>query len=201
MTPLTQKLREVTSTAHRKIDDALNLSDPSYDNAAYAALLSRWYTLLLPFESAISRHLPRAIVAARRKTPLLLDDLKFLRINHRTLAEADKQHQLPAETPAEAIGSFYVIEGSTLGAQYLSAHFSRTLGMTEDHGGKFFAGYGAETKARWLETKQLIDAVPEQQHSQVIDAANRAFEKTQFWLTSTPELPATTTAPHTFSAL
>jgi heme oxygenase len=47
-----------------------------------------------------------------------------------------------------AVGCLYVLEGATLGGQFISRHLA-TLGIGPANGGLFFHGYGAKTGEMW----------------------------------------------------
>lgn len=61
----------------------------------------------------------------------------------------------PMETPAQRLGVLYVLEGSTLGGQFLRRELAQRLGVP-DGALRYVGGYGAETGARW---KRFLEAL------------------------------------------
>lgn len=84
----------------------------------------------------------------RRKLPHIHADLAVVgkdSFNDPVLFHPDEQSfSLPF-----ALGYMYVIEGSTLGGRIILKHVQERLHLDENNGANFFAGYGAETGAKW----------------------------------------------------
>ncbi len=76
-----------------------------------------------------------------------------------------------------AMGYMYVVEGSTLGGRVILKHIQDKLGLTADHGASFFAGYGAETGARWKAFLSNLTSYAEQsgKGDEIIKGAQHAF--------------------------
>jgi heme oxygenase len=53
------------------------------------------------------------------------------------------------DSRAAAVGAQYVLEGSSLGGQFLSRQLFDRLQLTPERGGAYFAAYGAATGRRW----------------------------------------------------
>jgi heme oxygenase len=72
----------------------------------------------------------------------------------------------------------YVIEGSTLGGRIILKHIHTALGLDENKGASFFAGYGAETGIRWKKIMNIMSgyAVANKCEDEVIAGACHAFE-------------------------
>ena len=82
------------------------------------------------------------------------------------------------------LGCLYVIEGATLGGQVITRHLEKNLGITPESGGAFFAGYGAETGARWKEFCALLTAAAERVsgEDEIVASANDTFATLGRWL-------------------
>lgn len=158
---LIDDLREATQEHHRRTEAALDLVAACASLDRYAGLLSTFYSIYRPLERRLDafdweRHgLDRE---RRRKTPLLEMDLRALERDPNAIREADTS-PIACETPGAAFGVLYVLEGSTLGGQYIRRHVARTLGLDATSGCAFFTGYGENTGRLWRE---------------FVDAANRA---------------------------
>jgi len=59
---------------------------------------------------------------------------------------------------SEIVGMMYPLEGSTLGGQVISKHLRRNLGLTPDHGARFFHGYGDDTESFWSAFIEFAEA-------------------------------------------
>jgi heme oxygenase len=117
----------------------------------------------------------------RRKLPWLRADLEFFQID---MEVADRDAAL-MPTPeitqlGQLVGVLYAIEGSTLGAQFISRHLQENHGLGEGGGARFFTGYGETTQLQWqefIEFSQIIsrDAV------QCQAAEQAAYQTFQFF--------------------
>lgn len=134
-----EAVRAATRDLHQdleRLDAVAHLSDP----VRYSILMQRFAALHIPAEAALAPHLVQ------------VEDLDFAGRSRSALL---KDHAGAAPFPAfptpsaraEALGMFYVLEGSTLGGRVIL----RTLaerGMTGPDLA-FFDPYGSETGARW----------------------------------------------------
>lgn len=90
---------------------------------------------------------------ARRKGEKLRRDLRCLDVE----AIAPPPEALPhLRCLADAFGSLYVMEGSTLGGQVIRRELAEILGVDEHSGAAFYAGYGSQTGPMW---KRFLDAL------------------------------------------
>ena len=117
-------------------------------------------------------------IAARCRAALLEADLRTLGV--------ETTESLPAcwELPdladlASGFGCLYVLEGSTLGGQYISRHIRTTLGVTPETGGRFFHGYGERTGAMWRQFGEAVTAyaVEPETKDRVVAAAVATFRR------------------------
>jgi heme oxygenase len=81
------------------------------------------------------------------------------------------------ETLSYALGAFYVLEGSTLGGRVILKSLPKSIGLSGDGGRCYFAGYGADTGARWESFLANLCNYALSNHceEEVIAGANRAF--------------------------
>ena len=69
----------------------------------------------------------------------------------------------------------YVVEGSTLGGQYIAKHVERRFGFRGGSGNAYFRGYGERTGSMWRSFKDDLIALPEEDTDRVIAAARAMF--------------------------
>lgn len=184
---LRERLRSATRAEHEALEQDLDLLRPDLTLSRYASLLARFHGFYQPWESRLMSHADSALqqfYSTRQKLSLLEADLRYLEIDPARLPLCPR---LPCieSTPA-ALGSLYVIEGSTLGGQLLTRHL-RPLLHLEEGGLQFFASYGDRVGPSWRAFLQLLE-----QHSnpiadeQMIDSARSTFVLMSNWLTGAP---------------
>lgn len=140
-------LKQATWPVHQRLEKRLAVKDRFGDLDSYRAHLSRLLMFHVSAEAAWGPWLKPALsdFAARRKTELLTSDLA-----------AVGGQPLPgiatvpvAASTAAALGSQYVLEGATLGGQYLLPLVERRLGLSAGHGASYLASYGPEVAMMW----------------------------------------------------
>ncbi len=122
---------------------------------------------------------------ARRKLQWLEDDLHFLRgiPGHTSSLPRCQSVPLVDSAPA-AIGCAYVLEGATLGGQFLYKRFNARWGLTGRSGGRFFSGYGTRTARMWREFTGALNAVQLDRAGEAacVAAACSTFDTLTQWL-------------------
>lgn len=181
---LSDKLKEATKTNHQQLEKVLVGKLKAIRSAeGYADVLKLFYGYFGGLELLINNTIGDDILpdnAERRKTQSLANDLQFLGSEIPTKATVD---ELPAlNTPLQALGALYVIEGSTLGGKIISKMMQQQLGL-EAGAMTFFAGYGNRTDQMWETFKNALDhqAQNPEQEAVVIAAANETFLKFGEW--------------------
>lgn len=189
MALLTDTLRSGTRSHHNRIEQRLGLPHSVTSQSAYRELLIGFYGFYLPVEPVLLEKLSslsELCMSERQKLDLLRQDLMALGLATEAIeALPHCFHIPPLESVPQALGCLYVLEGSTLGGQVISAHFTRALGITAETGGQFYRGYGAATASYWRAFKEAANAYsaryPEQD-SLVVESACSAFELLETWL-------------------
>ena len=180
------RLKRETSPQHTAIERQIDLRHVCGSRSAYTQHLARLYGFYRPLEKALWR--TSAVREAglgeeRRKTPLLLDDLRALRAA--PLAALPLCEALPpVAEDAQALGCLYVLEGASLGGRVITRLVRERLGIGPGDGGAFFHGYGEATGAMWDSFRASLDAYarsPERQEA-VIGAARATFDALGAWL-------------------
>lgn len=179
-------LKEATADHHTRAENSpamtLLMSD-RLSATAYGNILAAIWRFIDGFETTLLRQAPemsaRFSYSERVKSPLLLEDLAFLK------------HELPSATSAarvvtgrleqheRALGAMYVIEGATLGGKYVSEHVSRVLGFERPNGVSYFYSYGDRRGSMWNSFRREADNVISEKGldlQRIIDAAIETFE-------------------------
>ena len=169
-------LREATREAHEEMERSLNLFHPDFTVEDYQQLLCQWYGFHAAWEPASASLFgePMAdFLQVRRKLALLADDLGMI--------APSSPAPIMWTDRSDALGTLYVVEGSTLGGQLITRKLLDRYGVSS----VFFASYGPDIGRRWQETKQLLDQPPfEVDDARVIEGARRTFEFLQTWLSA-----------------
>ena len=148
-------LRQATATLHARIESSTGLGAP-FGLAHYGHVVQAFHAFLRHWEPQIARALPQhlcAWFAHGRRLPLLERDLAALGLRP---LQADLVALPPLETPAQALGSLYVLEGSALGGRVIAADVRRRLDLDAERGAAYFNGAGSATGARWREFRQHL---------------------------------------------
>ena len=188
-----QRLRRETASDHERVERLVPLLGPALTLEVYLAVLLRLYGFVKGWDDWASLHAPenlRPVVLSRRRSGLLANDLaRFaVRVPQRLFTP-----RLPFPvTPPVFLGTMYVMEGSTLGGQYIASHVEQALHLKRGEGNAYFVGYGARTGAMWREFQELLLAVPEDDEAPVITAARAAFTSFSIWM----QAPAHAGVPH-----
>ncbi|HEY1228426.1 MAG TPA: biliverdin-producing heme oxygenase [Ramlibacter sp.] len=169
-------MREATASRHAAIDTLLALRQP-FGAAHYTCVLQGFATFLTAWEPRMAQVLPpqwQSWFAASTRLHLVQQDLAALGLPPAPPLVASAT----PNTPAAALGSLYVLEGSALGGQFIAAAARRQLGLTPDHGTAYFHGCGSATAARWREFLAPLDAdlASPAASAQAVQGANATFD-------------------------
>lgn len=181
-----QLLKEGTAPHHEAVERRFDLHNRLRDTHTYTALLGRLYGFYQPLEAALGRVTGYEAVGVRfderRKVARLAADLTAL---------GSAPGAFPVRAPAPefgslgaALGSLYVVEGASLGGQYISRLVAQRLGLTPDRGCAFFAGYRERTGPMWDAFRGALVrfAVTPSAEQQVVSAAVETFTGLDRWL-------------------
>lgn len=183
-------LREETQAQHCSLEQNLPWQEICSDQRRYVHLLARFYGFYCVWEPEAESQLhqaPRDFLQARRKTSRLEDDLRWFGWSDREFSRVPRisPERLCLEGQAAALGSYYVLEGSTLGGQILSRKLERQLGLQNGQGYSYFCSYGAAVRDAWIEFGMFLSAqLPsEPDVSDAVAGARATFEVLEEWLT------------------
>ena len=187
--PLSFQLREGTAVLHREVETKLGLPDAITSLADYKRCLERFYQLYRPIERGFTQFTDWSgnglDLSVRVHSFRLADDLKALGVAPLGLEDAPGSSQPILPDFAHALGAMYVIEGSTLGSQFILPQLIKVLGQQIVGADSFFRGRGAQTGAVWGAFRNSLDhygAAHPDKTADVIDGAHSTFEAIGNWM-------------------
>lgn len=118
---------------------------------AYGEMLLGFHAVVSPLERRLAgvRGLGHIVpeLEARWRTPLLERDLAWLGLHPPPPLAPPLLPELT--TTGEALGSLYVLEGSTLGGHVIARRLRQSLGLTPARGAAFFGARGSSLGPMW----------------------------------------------------
>ena len=175
-------LRAVTRPAHDALENALAL-DGKLDLEAYRNMLARFYGFWVGWEPQVAALLAEETLSSpRRRLHLLAADLSVLGGTATDLEALPRCPLTPLRDAAEALGSLYVMEGSTLGGRVILRQLERSLGSDGTGSRTYFDGYGPQTGRMWLSFLARLNAAPVTAAERIGQGALATFERLGWWL-------------------
>jgi len=185
--PLKRRLRADTAGAHAELERDLDLLGRVSDRQRFQRVMERFLGFHIVWERAIrQRSALRSFHEPRSRLPHLRRDLAALGV---TNAE---QSALPrcapaaslADDHARAVGSIYVMEGSTLGGQVIARGLSGAA-WAPAGGLTYFDPFPGRTGDMWRRFGAWAeDVTTPDQHAAASAGANRTFALLRDWLTT-----------------
>ena len=181
---LLDRLRRETSDLHQALEADLDLLRLEMTVEEYRRVLEGFYGFYAPWETEVAGQvnglLPR-FNEERRKTPMLKRDLQFLGSD---LNSIPRCLTLPdTASLLNILGSFYVLEGATLGGQLLSRHFFKQFALSPAQGCCFFSSYGEQVGHRWQAFCNRLAAYSKPESDcRIVGAAKETFRVLSSWL-------------------
>ena len=187
---ISQRLRRETADAHLRIEQAIALERDDFSLPDLRSLMIGFYGFHRTWEPAVASLLASdgPWFEPRRKLSALQSDLRALQIDPHDPSLPVCQRLPQLADRFHAMGSMYVMEGSTLGGQLVGRFLSSRLSLRDGHGYSYFVSYGNNVGSMWrLFTDRLnaevVDACsPHADH--VVAAANQTFAYLADWLVS-----------------
>lgn len=188
---LLEDLKVQTRLQHTRLEAINGLPDTRED---YIALLERFYGFIEPWERRLAGCVSAEDVvrAGREKTGWLEEDLAYFGRDEARRAALPRCDDLPeTDSRAKILGACYVLEGSTLGGQFIARHLREKLGVKPGEGDRYFKSYGAEVGARWQAFREELTRHSSPENDpEIIAAAQRTFEQLGAWFAAQAEVPA-----------
>jgi heme oxygenase (biliverdin-IX-beta and delta-forming) len=178
-------LKEGTAAQHEAVERRVNLTNRLSNPSAYANLLGCFYGFYEPLEAALGQVAGYETVGLhfdeRRKTPRLVADLAVL--GH-TPDELSLWNAPAFASLGEALGAMYVIEGATLGGQFITKAVESRLGFTPECGCAFFASYGDRVGVMWEAFREALvaHATTPEREAEIVLTATDTFNAFDGWL-------------------
>lgn len=181
-------LKQQTREAHDRLEAGLDLLVEPLVEARFARLLERFWGFHAIWEPTIARALGDDVfLEPRLKLARLETDLMALGRTRREIERLPRCFEAAllaplARRPAAALGSLYVLEGSTLGGQVISralreAPWLPAAGLT------YFDPYGARTGEMWRDFRSYAAGWSSPAaDAEMIAAARATFERLHRWL-------------------
>ncbi len=177
------ELRAATRPAHDQLEQTLDLAEASVTLAGYRAVLARFHGFWRSWQPLAASLLQNdALTQPRRRLHLLEADLAALGLPAAAIAA------LPACPPPNlpdanaALGSLYVMEGSTLGGRVIAKNALTRLGLTATNGCAYFTGYGPQTGAMWQAFLTHLNTAPTTAAPAITTGATATFDTLTHWL-------------------
>ena len=181
-------LRDATRPEHEATEGTVPLMHAELTRQEYVAVLQRFYDVILAWETVAASEAPpeyRDLVRQRGRGESLRTDLEFFgaafpgeaprSLKQQMFELIGKKDRGAEEWSSRFLGLMYVVEGSTLGGQYIASHVESALHLQPGQGDQFFRGYGTATVPKWREFQQVLIGIPESQSDQTIAAAKGMF--------------------------
>lgn len=177
-------LKKGTFHAHTESEKILApklASIKSYQD--YASILKMFYGYFHPVEAIIKSYISKDVLSdidERRNSLFILQDLNA--INHSTNALPVCKQLPKIKSSLEALGTMYVLEGSTLGGRMISKMLMKnTTVVFNESNLNFFNGYKENTGVKWTYFLSVIDQ-HEEEAEVIVAAANETFNCLTQWM-------------------
>lgn len=178
------RLRSETRAAHDAIERDLDWERRVSTIDGYRQLLARFYGFHRTWEPAIAASIDdESFVGPRRKLPLLEADLLHLGMTPTAIEKIPEPDLLiRPRTRAEALGSMYVLEGSTLGGQLIARRVAEKLGLKPGAGLSYHCAYGDAVGPMWQAFRARLGELSPSEEDEAIGSANTTFRHLRAWL-------------------
>ena len=177
-------LKEKTKESHQSLEAVVVRTIKSIrSKEEYIRLLHKFYGFHFPLEQQQDKFLNDDNVpdySSRRKASLILQDLDELQAPAPVAFAKD----LPViNSFARAIGSLYVLEGSTQGGSIVAGMLIKHAGMNSDNT-RFFNAYGEGKQDLWISFKDKLDSYAGDGtfNAEAGDAADDTFRLFKEWM-------------------
>jgi heme oxygenase len=181
---LAQQLKSQTQIQHQDTEEVmLQMLAGLNSKAGYAKLLGMLYGFYFPLEQRIETMLSDELMSQlgpRSRAHLILNDLTAIDAND---SDMEMCKALPfLESPEEALGAMYVLEGSALGGKMISRMLlqKELLGLQPSQV-QFFNGYGPDTGKKWNGFLEVVNRTETNTH-QMVQAASNTFVSFRKWI-------------------
>lgn len=160
------RLRDETDHYHEQLNAhplMLTLMQPQSLLSHYHQVLCAYFKIYQLLENRILQFLNVTSCsldcAQRMKLPWLKQDIQFFNLEVQLQGTMAEQAEMLAKinTMGDLIGVVYILEGATLGGQFISRSLLKNHGLSAIEWARFFNGYGEASSRMW---KSFIDFLP-----------------------------------------
>lgn len=152
------RLRDATAAAHAAVEHGFDWRARMADRDGYRQVLASLHGFHAAWEPRAAAALADpAFFDPRRRLHLLSDDLRRLGMTEPVLARRPATPVPPMPDRAAALGSLYVVEGSTLGGRAIARHVAASLGLGPGDGLDYHLGHGTLSGPLWRALRQRLD--------------------------------------------
>ena len=184
------KIREKTFVYHDDFTGWANkILTSQADKEHYKDVLKTFYGFYLPLEKKLESledwKDQDFDLTKRRKTQMLLQDMKSMNMTDEEISQIEMCDKLPTiDNLPQALGCLYVVEGATLGGQIVSGKLKETLGLTADTGSSFFNSYRENLRPMWKEFSDFITRYSQETKIEepIVEASDETYHKFNDWL-------------------
>lgn len=181
---LIEQIRQSTRQAHQELDQQVYpLIQQIKDDNSYVKMLETFYGYYKPVYGLLDMYLSNETVpdyTERRRPEAILNDIN----NFSERSEIALCSDVPVVSNiSQALGAFYVLEGSTMGGQIISKKIAANLELNTNNGLSFFNSYGENNKNMW---SNFLVSLNEQEKDlntdEIILTAYKTFSKFRNWI-------------------
>ena len=180
-TSFLENLRSKTNDSHKKLENlpvSASILSQNLTVDGYLHYLHLMHDVHVQTENVVFPILSDLIpdLEQRRKTALLENDIDAMGTSKKDSKIVFKN--AAAFSVACALGVMYTVEGSSLGGRFILKNINAVLGYDENHGAKYFAGYGNHTGSYWKNFLNILTGFEQQTGSdeEIIAGAQFAFD-------------------------
>lgn len=177
-------LRAETKIHHAELDHALYpMIIQTTSIPRYTKLLSVFYGYFKPMQQQFDQFLNDDTIpgySLRRKPSWIRNDIQQCN----EVMNAPLCHHIPVmQNRYEALGAFYVLEGSVMGGAIISKKLKDQLNI-DDNCVKFFSGYGENNSSMWKDFLSVLDGIEEgsKEGALLINKAKDSFSTFKKWI-------------------
>jgi heme oxygenase len=177
---LHEELKKRTSDAHQALETKLLTVIRNIKSTGdYVRFLKLMYGYYAAIEERLSDYVPHMGIANRRTSGRLLNDIR----NYETSSEVSLCTDLPLiDSFPAALGSMYVVEGSTMGGPIIARMIATQLGLNDNTTLTFFSGHPG-TYQSWNAFKEnFARPFAENEKHSLIHTANHTFFTFSNWI-------------------
>ena len=180
---LLERLKSETAEVHARLERSIGLAR---SQSEHERQLELFYGFVAAHEQWLAACVPvtDAIRSGRDKHAWLAADLKHFGRSEADIAALPRPEAPPAahDSRLAALGAAYVVEGSTLGGQFVARHLEAALGLRAGSGYSYFLSYGAQVRERWREFREELQRASSTENDEIIvRAARQCFERLERW--------------------